>query len=113
MIHDIIEHSQDKPEVAMSPEREEAMHGLRRWMFDHVYHDGIAKAEEGRAQQMLEMLYGYYMAHPEELPEESHRIMEIRNETKERAVCDYIAGMTDIYAIDRFKELFIPKAWSV
>ena len=113
MIHDIIEHSQDKPEVAMSPEREEAMHGLRRWMFDHVYHDGIAKAEEGRAQQMVEMLYGYYMAHPEELPEESHRIMEIRNETKERAVCDYIAGMTDIYAIDRFKELFIPKAWSV
>ena len=113
MIHDIIEHSQDKPEVAMSPEREEAMHGLRRWMFDHVYHDGIAKAEEGRAQQMIEMLYGYYMAHPEELPEESHRIMEIRNETKERAVCDYIAGMTDIYAIDRFKELFIPKAWSV
>jgi len=53
------------------------------------------------------------MAHPEELPEESHRIMEMRNETKERAVCDYIAGMTDIYAIDRFKELFIPKAWSV
>ena len=52
---------------------------------------------------MIEMLYGYYMAHPEELPEESHRIMEIRNETKERAVCDYIAGMTDIYAIDRFK----------
>ena len=113
MIHDIIEHSQDKPEVAMSPEREKAMHGLRRWMFDHVYHDGIAKAEEGRAQQMIEMLYGYYMAHPEELPEESHRIMEMRNETKERAVCDYIAGMTDIYAIDRFKELFIPKAWSV
>ena len=46
----------------MSPEREEAMHGLRRWMFDHVYHDGIAKAEEGRAQQMIEMLYEYYMA---------------------------------------------------
>lgn len=113
MIHDIIEHSLDKPEVAMSPEREKAMHGLRRWMFDHVYHDGIAKAEEGRAQQMIEMLYEYYMAHPEELPEESHRIMETRNETKERAVCDYIAGMTDIYAIDRFKELFIPKAWSV
>ena len=113
MIHDIIEHSLDKPEVAMSPEREEAMHGLRHWMFDHVYHDGIAKAEEGRAQQMIEMLYEYYMAHPEELPEESHRIMETRNETKERAVCDYIAGMTDIYAIDRFKELFIPKAWSV
>lgn len=113
MIHDIIEHSLDKPEVSMSPERETAMHGLRRWMFDHVYHDGTAKAEEGRAQQMIEMLYEYYMAHPDELPEESHRIMETRNETKERAVCDYIAGMTDIYAIDRFKELFIPKSWSV
>ena len=113
MIHDIIEHSIDKPEISMSPEREKAMHGLRYWMFDHVYHDGIAKAEEGRAQQMIEMLYEYYMAHPDELPEESHRIMQTRNETKERAVCDYIAGMTDIYAIDRFKELFIPKSWSV
>ena len=43
----------------MSPEREEAMHQLRSWMFDHVYHDGIVKEEEGRAQQMIEMLYGY------------------------------------------------------
>ena len=41
------------------------------------------------------------------------RMMEEKNETRERAVCDYIAGMTDIYAIDRFEELFVPQAWKV
>ena len=47
MIHDIIEHSQDKPEVAMSPEREEAMHGLRRWMFDMSTMTGLRKRRKG------------------------------------------------------------------
>ena len=62
---------------------------------------------------MIEMLYEYYMKHEEELPEEYRQMMEEKNETRERAVCDYIAGMTDIYAIDRFEELFVPQAWKV
>ena len=113
MIHDIIHQSLDRPEIAMSPGMETAMHGLRRWMFENVYRNGVAKAEEGKAQRMIEMLYEYYMKHEEELPEEYRQMMEEKNETSERAVCDYIAGMTDIYAIDRFEELFVPQAWKV
>lgn len=113
MIHDMIEQSQDRPKIAMSPGMETAMQGLRTWMFENVYCNGVAKAEERKAQQLLEMLYEYYMKHTDELPEEYLMMMEVRNETKERTVCDYIAGMTDIYAIDRFNELFVPKSWEV
>lgn len=113
LIHDLIYQSYDKPEISMSPGMEVAMHGLRKWMFEHVYRNPIAKAEEGKAQQLIVALYGHYMEHIEELPEEYLYMMEQRKETEEQAVCDYIAGMTDIYAIDRFKEIFVPKAWQV
>lgn len=113
MVHDIIRQSPDKPAISMSPGMEEAMMGLRTWMFDHVYSGGIAKAEEGKAQQLIEALYEYYMEHIDRLPSEYLKMMEERNETRERVVCDYIAGMSDIYAIDKFEELFVPKAWKV
>ena len=113
MIHDIIYQSFDKPEIAMSPGMETAMHGLRRWMFENVYRNGIAKAEEGKAQHMIVMLYEHYMKHIDELPEEYLDMMRARGEKEERVVCDYIAGMPDIYAIDRFNELFVPKSWKV
>ena len=89
------------------------MMGLRTWMFDHVYSGGIAKSEEGKAQQLIKALYLYYMEHVDRLPAEYRKMMEERNETRERVVCDYIAGMSDIYAIDKFEELFVPKAWKV
>lgn len=111
MIHDIIEHSMDKPEIIMSPGMEEAMQGLRRWMFDNVYSGGVAKAEEGKAQQLVAALYEYYMNHVDQLPQEYLQMMEQRGEKKSRVVCDYIAGMSDSYAIDKFEELFVPKAW--
>ncbi len=113
MVHDIITQSLDKPEIQMSPGMEEAMMGLRTWMFDHVYSGGIAKSEEGKAQQLIKALYLYYMEHVDRLPAEYRKMMEERNETRERVVCDYIAGMSDIYAIDKFEELFVPKAWKV
>ena len=69
MIHDIILNSLDKPGIFMSEGMEEAMMGLRQWMFDHVYKNEIPKAEEGRAQQMLSQLYFYYMDHVDELPQ--------------------------------------------
>lgn len=113
MIQDIIVQSLDKPQIRMSPGMEEAMKGLRTWMFDNVYSGGVAKAEEGKAQQLIEALYHYYMDHVDRLPREYFRMMEERGETKDRVVCDYIAGMSDIYAIDKFEELFVPKAWQV
>ncbi len=111
MILDIIEHSMDKPEIVMSTDMETAMRGLRTWMFDHVYSGGVAKAEEGKAQQLIVALYGYYMDHVDRLPAEYLRMMETKGEKQSRVVCDYIAGMSDSYAIDKFEELFVPKAW--
>lgn len=111
MIHDIIKSSVQKPRIIMSPGMEEAMQGLRSWMFEHVYRSDIPKEEEGRAQQLIVSLYRYYMEHVIELPEEYLLMMVQRGEKKERVVCDYIAGMSDSYAIEKFKELFVPKAW--
>lgn len=113
LIHDIILHSYDKPEILLSPGMEEAMKGLRTWMFNHVYRCDIPKAEESKAQQLIVALYEYYLRHVEQLPEEYLYMLETRQEKEERAVCDYIAGMSDRYAIDKFEELFVPKAWKV
>lgn len=111
LIHDIIYQSMDQPQIVMSPGMEEAMQGLRSWLFEHVYKNDIPKAEEGRAQQLIVSLYKYYMEHVIELPEEYLLMMVQKGEEKERVVCDYIAGMSDSYAIDRFEQLFVPKAW--
>lgn len=111
MIHDIIRNSCGQPKIRMSPGMEEAMQGLRIWMFQHVYRNEIPKAEEKKAQHMIVALYDYYMRHVEQMPEEYLFMMETRNQTIDRTVCDYIAGMSDIYAIDRFVELFVPKGW--
>lgn len=111
MIHDIIIHSLDKPKIVMSPVIQDAMQGLRAWMFQNVYLSEIPKAEEGKAQQLIVALYGYYMAHADKLPPESLLMMAQRKETKARAVCDYIAGMSDKYAMDQFVDLFVPKSW--
>lgn len=113
MIHDLIYQSLDRPEIIMSPGIEAAMHGLRRWMFENVYRGKAARAEEGRAQQLIVSLYQWYMEHPEQLPKEYLERMETRGEQLSRAVCDYIAGMTDVFAIERFKELFVPKSFKV
>ena len=111
LIHDIINNSYQKNEIIMSSDMEAAMQGLRTWMFQHVYKNEIPKAEEGKAQKMIAMLFAYYMDHPHKLPQEYRYLMEKGTADKERAVCDYIAGMSDSYAIDRFEELFVPKAW--
>lgn len=113
MIHDIILSSMDQPQILMSPGMEEAMQGLRSWLFEHVYKNDIPKAEEGKAQQLIASLYRYYMDHVIELPEEYLLMMLSRGEKKERVVCDYIAGMSDSYAINKFEELFVPRAWKV
>lgn len=113
MIHDMIQNSLDKPEIIMSPDVDKAMKGLRQWMFDHVYRSPAAKAEEGKAQQLIVRLYEYYMAHAERLPREYFVMIDRGHEKKCRVVCDYIAGMSDSYAIDHFEELFVPRAWKV
>lgn len=111
LVTDIIETSRGKGDILQSPEKKDAMALLRKFMFDSVYLNPMAKGEEGKAQEMIRQLFEHYMDHLEELPQEFLDIRE--REGKERAVCDYIAGMTDAYAVERYQELFIPKAWTV
>ncbi|MCI9003646.1 MAG: deoxyguanosinetriphosphate triphosphohydrolase [Lachnospiraceae bacterium] len=112
LIHNIVTNSLGKNDICMSPEVESAMRGLRKFMFDHVYLNTVAKREEDRAEDLLRRLFGYYREHIELLPA-MNRQMIATGEAEERAVCDYIAGMTDRFAIARFEDVFMPKAWQV
>lgn len=112
LIHDIVIHSQGKDDILMSQEMEKAMRGMRAFMFEEVYRNPAAKEEEEKAKRLLVKLYDYYSSHLEVLPEE-YRMLINRGEREERVVCDYIAGMTDQYAMKKFSELYIPRAWQV
>ena len=111
MIHSIIGCSLNQSSILLDPDVEEAMFGLRAYMFEHLYKGSIAKAEEGKAAELIRRLYYYYMDHIESLPEEYLNRVWSEGETWSRAVCDYISGMTDSYAIYTYENLFVPKAW--
>lgn len=111
MIHNVIINSMDQPEIRMSEEVQEATMGLRRFMFEHVYKNPVAKGEEDKAINMVTNLYEFYIRHLESLPEQFVDMLD-RNEADEaQLVCDYIAGMTDTYAVKKFEEFFIPESW--
>ena len=112
MIHDIIINSMGQDDIRMSPETEQAFWELRKFMFTNLYTNPIAKSEEVKAEAMLEELYFHYMDEPEHLPEKMIRSIE-EGEEKSRVVCDYISGMIDQYAIDKFHEYFVPVAWQI
>ena len=113
LIHDIVSNSMGKNDIIMSEEKYEALRQLRKYMFDNVYVNSCAKAEEGKAERMIRQLFEYYVGHMEELPEEYTRMVWEKGETVERAVCDYIAGMTDRYAVTTFQKLMVPTTWQV
>ena len=111
LVHDAITASQGQDHIVQSHPVEEAMLALKDFMFASVYTNPLAKGEEGKAQDMLRMLFEYYRNNPDELPDDFQFIRA--EEGVDRAVCDYIAGMTDPFAVERFKELFIPMGWTV
>ncbi|MBO5199285.1 MAG: deoxyguanosinetriphosphate triphosphohydrolase [Lachnospiraceae bacterium] len=113
IIHDIIRESRGKNDIRMSDTIGEAMQGMRRHMFAHVYTNPVAKGQEYKAEGMVEQLYEYYRKDTGKLPEEYRELIEKRGELPERVVCDYIAGMTDRYATTKFKEIMIPSAWGI
>lgn len=110
IVRNIIHNSADG-NIAMSPEMEAAVGRFHSFMFEAVYTNPAAKKEERKVLGILESLWDYYLRHPDSLPEDSRVIAD--RDGLERAVCDYIAGMTDQYAIYRFSELFVPAAWMV
>lgn len=112
LIHDIIINSMGKDDIIMSRETLEALRDLRLFLFDHVYKNPVAKGEEVKAKAMLEQMFYFYMDHIDRLPEKLLAMIG-GGEDKGRIVCDYISGMTDQYAITKFKENFMPQAWQV
>lgn len=107
MIRDIIEFSSGYKEIRSSAEVKEATEKLRSFLFKNIYIGSIAKKEENKAIRLIKKLYEYYMTYPEEI-----FLNNLHEEDKEQKVVDYIAGMTDTYAIKKWQEINIPSSWS-
>jgi len=110
-IHDIITNSKDKDDITMSPEVLQAMMDLRSFMFENVYTNPKAKAEESKAEMLVITLYEYYLDHWDELPAEYLDMMSKRGELPQRVVCDFVSSMSDRYAINKYNQLFVPDSW--
>ncbi len=111
LVCDIITTSREAGDIAMTPAVEQALQDLRSFMFERVYRNPVAKGQESKAKDMLKRLFEHYVNHPEALPEDFQP--QLSFDGMERTVCDYIAGMTDKYAVDKFTEIFIPTGWQV
>ena len=110
MISDLIENSTEG-ELRFSPRMRELFDFFHAFMYSDIYTNPLAKGEESKVDGILSALYGRYCREPERLPEDFVGVLE--REGTERAVCDYISGMTDGYAMEKYSELFIPFAWTV
>jgi dGTPase len=109
MVLAMIEHSMDRPEISMGAEVQRATDALRSFLFDRVYIGSSAKKEEQKARGIIKMLYKYYVDDPSALPEDQRR--KIGDEGVERCVVDYVAGMTDHFAIKMFQIHYVPFSW--
>ena len=111
LVNDLIITSGDGDDICLSEKIATALQDLRSFLFERVYRNPVAKGEEQKAKDMLRRLYEYYINHVEKLPADFQP--QLSFDGMERTVCDYIAGMTDKYAVDKFTELFIPDGWHV
>ena len=109
MVSSLISASADSPAIAMTEDVGVATNALRDFLFERVYTHSIAKREESKAQELLISLYEYFLAHPDKMP--SLYFGNIERDGKERCACDYVAGMSDRYAVELYKNLYVPKVW--
>jgi len=108
MVSDIIEHSQEKPAIAMGEEVQHATNCLKDFLFDTVYLGGAAEDAE-HVERVLGSLFRFYMGHPGEVPGGAGASGNQRRLA--RLVCDHVAGMTDRFAAQQFLEFFLPRRW--
>lgn len=111
LVGDIINNSDGKNIISQSITCSESMNELRVYMFKNVYHNKIVKKDEDldKVKNIICSLYNYYIENPELLPEEGQRM--IPKYGVNEVIKDYIAGMTDRFAMNLYEELFIPKGW--
>jgi dGTPase len=107
MVINVIQNSGDT--ILMDDNYWQLFNELHDFMFIAVYKNPFCKSEEAKVVDLIEKLFSYYMKHPDKMPEEFITISE--NEGCERAVCDYIAGMSDNYCVKVFNQLFVPMFW--
>jgi len=110
IIKDIIKNS-PQGEISMSDEMAKAVDVFHDFLNERVYRNPKAKVEEAKVSKILGGIWEFYTKNPGELPEDYRRIADA--EGIERAVCDYVSGMTDDYAIYKFTSIYIPAAWQV
>ncbi|MBR7032606.1 MAG: deoxyguanosinetriphosphate triphosphohydrolase [Clostridia bacterium] len=109
MVKSVVEASSGKNSISMTPEIEKASEELRTFLFENVYYNPKAKGEESKAKEMLIRLFEFFVKNPDKMPELNRSMIE--TEGVERCAADFISGMTDRYAIDLFKEIWIPGVW--
>jgi dGTPase len=107
LVTDLVQQSEDQPEIRLSDEVFRAMDRMRDFMFDRVYLRDEARAEQEKAIGLVRTLFAHYLDHPDELPEEYHRAP---GDLPTR-IADFIAGMTDRYALRTYEQLFLPQSW--
>lgn len=108
LVSSVIENTYD--EVRMERDVESAFHILHEFMFDRVYTNPVCKGEEGKAMSLICSLYEFFSEHPDEMPNEYIEIA--LRDGAQRAACDYVAGMTDGYALKVYSKYFIPSGWN-
>ena len=107
LVMDAVENSTDT--ISLSEGIKDAFDTLHEFMFQKVYTNMECKSEETKAVELIQWLYGYFLDNPDKLPKSFSYIIE--TDGKERAVCDFVAGMTDRYAVSTFESYFVPKSW--
>lgn len=111
MLFSIVQKSDGKDKVEMEAHIHDATMELRDFMFEKVYKDKTFRDEEERAKRMIGALYDYYLKNPDKLPEFYVKRLEL--DDLNVVLCDYISGMSDMYAISTFDKIFIPKNWKL
>ena len=111
MVRSVIAESLDQPRIAIGPEVAAAVLGLREFLFERVYFNPESRREFDKATHIVEALFRHFTAHPEEIPPEILAVGDPGDPT--RAACDFLAGMTDRYALATYERLFLPKPWAV
>ena len=110
LVHGIVSNSLDREVVSLPEEQQKALYDLRAFMFSDLYTNPVAKGEEVKAEKLITMLFEAYMEDIDKLPEKRAELIKAGSD-KVTVITDYIAGMTDNYAVECAKELFLPMSW--
>lgn len=109
MIGDVVLSSDDKDDILMSPNKEKLFDNLRLFLFENVYLGSAAKSEEAKSEQIIRLMFSHFFEKPDDMGATS--MMRLLEFGLPQTITDYIAGMTDRYAVKVFEDIYIPKGW--